>query len=60
MSYYDVLERPVKNSSSACTVWLGVVLQQLIDVDEKNQIVKINAWLKYVGLDNILLHLGLT
>lgn len=39
MRDYNVLERPVENHSQPVTVYLKVSLQQLIDVDEKNQIV---------------------
>ena len=49
MATYDGRERPVANSTHPITIKLGVILQQLIDVDEKNQILTINAWLKYVG-----------
>nr|CAD2196741.1 unnamed protein product [Meloidogyne enterolobii] len=45
---YNVLERPVENHSHPVTVHLKVSLQQLIDVDEKNQIVHVNAWLDYL------------
>lgn len=48
MRDYMFLERPVANHSEAVKVYLKVSLQQLIDVDEKNQIVHINAWLNYV------------
>uniref|UniRef100_A0A914WDU7 Uncharacterized protein n=1 Tax=Plectus sambesii TaxID=2011161 RepID=A0A914WDU7_9BILA len=48
---YDSLERPVFNSSEAITVRLGMALQQLINVDEKNQIIEVNAWLKYTWID---------
>jgi hypothetical protein len=34
---YNNLERPVENHSQPVTVYLKVSLQQLIDVDEKNQ-----------------------
>uniref|UniRef100_A0A0K0FNG3 Neuronal acetylcholine receptor subunit alpha-7 (inferred by orthology to a C. elegans protein) n=1 Tax=Strongyloides venezuelensis TaxID=75913 RepID=A0A0K0FNG3_STRVS len=47
MRDYMFLERPVANHSEAVKVYLKVSLQQLIDVDEKNQIVHINAWLNY-------------
>lgn len=39
MRDYNVLERPVENDSQPVVVYLKVSLQQLIDVDEKNQIV---------------------
>lgn len=49
MRDYNNLERPVANHSEAVIVNLKVSLQQLIDVDEKNQVVFINAWLDYVS-----------
>jgi nicotinic acetylcholine receptor len=45
---YNPLVRPVENISVPVVVYLSVALQSLIDVDEKNQVVTINAWLKYV------------
>ncbi|XP_053973342.1 neuronal acetylcholine receptor subunit alpha-7 isoform X1 [Hylaeus anthracinus] len=43
---YNTLERPVANESEPLEVKFGITLQQIIDVDEKNQIVTTNAWLK--------------
>ncbi|VDM44521.1 unnamed protein product [Toxocara canis] len=51
MRDYNSLERPVANHSQPVTVYLKVSLQQIIDVDEKNQIVYINAWLDYAWND---------
>uniref|UniRef100_A0AC34QLB3 Uncharacterized protein n=1 Tax=Panagrolaimus sp. JU765 TaxID=591449 RepID=A0AC34QLB3_9BILA len=51
MRDYNNLERPVANHSLPVTVYLKVSLQQLIDVDEKNQIVHVNAWLDYTWND---------
>uniref|UniRef100_A0A914WI70 Uncharacterized protein n=1 Tax=Plectus sambesii TaxID=2011161 RepID=A0A914WI70_9BILA len=48
---YNLLERPVENHSLPVTVYLKVSLQQLIDVDEKNQILHVNAWLDYSWTD---------
>ncbi|EGT55171.1 hypothetical protein CAEBREN_30258 [Caenorhabditis brenneri] len=48
MRNYNNLERPVANHSEPVTVHLKVALQQIIDVDEKNQVVYVNAWLDYV------------
>lgn len=45
---YTKLERPVANSSQPVSVKLHITLQQIIDLDEKNQILTINAWLNYV------------
>ena len=51
MRDYNILERPVANHTLPVTVYLKVSLQQLIDVDEKNQIVYVNAWLDYTWND---------
>ncbi|XP_018566635.1 neuronal acetylcholine receptor subunit alpha-7 isoform X1 [Anoplophora glabripennis] len=45
LSSYNVLERPVANESEPLEVKFGLTLQQIIDVDEKNQILTTNAWL---------------
>ncbi|KAK9889204.1 hypothetical protein WA026_004484 [Henosepilachna vigintioctopunctata] len=45
LGMYNVLERPVANESEALEVKFGLTLQQIIDVDEKNQILTTNAWL---------------
>ncbi|CAJ0591854.1 unnamed protein product [Cylicocyclus nassatus] len=51
MRDYNNLERPVANHSKPVTVYLKVSLQQIIDVDEKNQVVYVNAWLDYEWSD---------
>ncbi|KAH7721633.1 Protein ACR-16 a [Aphelenchoides avenae] len=51
MRDYNNLERPVANHSQPVTIYLKVSLQQLIDVDEKNQILYVNAWLDYAWND---------
>nr|XP_014284142.1 neuronal acetylcholine receptor subunit alpha-7 isoform X1 [Halyomorpha halys] len=45
MDRYNTLERPVANESEPLEVRFGLTLQQIIDVDEKNQILTTNAWL---------------
>lgn len=47
---YNALERPIINHSLPILVKLKVSLQQIIDVDEKNQVLNVNAWLDYVRL----------
>ncbi|XP_071531429.1 neuronal acetylcholine receptor subunit alpha-7-like isoform X23 [Panulirus ornatus] len=42
---YNPLERPVGNESEPVVVSFGITLQQIIDVDEKNQILTTNVWL---------------
>ncbi|XP_026990746.1 neuronal acetylcholine receptor subunit alpha-7 [Tachysurus fulvidraco] len=43
---YNRLERPVANDSAPLVVELGLTLLQIIDVDEKNQVLITNAWLQ--------------
>ncbi|KAK0047763.1 neuronal acetylcholine receptor subunit alpha-7-like isoform X1 [Biomphalaria pfeifferi] len=45
-SVYNKLERPVVNESEPINVSFGIILQQIIDVDEKNQIIHTNIWLQ--------------
>ncbi|CAF1163130.1 unnamed protein product, partial [Adineta steineri] len=51
---YNKLIRPVKNNSEKLTVYLGLRLTQLLDVDEKNQIMTSNVWLKQLWMDEQL------
>ncbi|KAL3985611.1 Acetylcholine receptor subunit alpha-type acr-16 [Acanthocheilonema viteae] len=51
MKNYNNLERPVENHSQPVVIYLKVSLQQIIDVDEKNQIVYVNAWLDFAWND---------
>ncbi|XP_037079755.1 neuronal acetylcholine receptor subunit alpha-7-like isoform X6 [Pollicipes pollicipes] len=45
LNNYNVLERPVANESEPIVVSFGLTLQQIIDVDEKNQLLITNVWL---------------
>lgn len=56
--YYDLLKRsynklirPVSNSSDKLIVKMGIRLSQLIDIDEKNQIMTTNVWLRQEWYD---------
>ncbi|KAI4833263.1 hypothetical protein KUCAC02_016173, partial [Chaenocephalus aceratus] len=51
MVNYNRLERPVQNDSAAIVVELGLTLLQIIDVDEKNQVMVTNAWLQMYWTD---------
>ncbi|CAF4483327.1 unnamed protein product, partial [Rotaria sp. Silwood2] len=51
---YNKLIRPVKHNSEKLTVYLGLRLTQLLDVDEKNQIMTTNVWLKQFWIDEHL------
>ncbi|WAR00949.1 ACH1-like protein [Mya arenaria] len=44
--FYSPLERPVANESLPIRVNFTLDLQQIIDVDEKNQIIHTNIWLQ--------------
>ncbi|XP_037540302.1 neuronal acetylcholine receptor subunit alpha-2-like [Nematolebias whitei] len=43
---YNKLSRPVKNTSDTVLVHFGLSIAQLIDVDEKNQMMTTNVWVK--------------
>ncbi|XP_063398241.1 acetylcholine receptor subunit beta-like 1 [Mytilus trossulus] len=43
---YNPLIRPVRNVNDTLTVAFNVALSQLINIDEKNQIMKTNVWLQ--------------
>ncbi|CAJ0563335.1 unnamed protein product, partial [Mesorhabditis spiculigera] len=45
------LERPVENASDPLVVKMKIFLQQILDVDEKNQLVSVNAWLRFTWTD---------
>ncbi|XP_072013846.1 neuronal acetylcholine receptor subunit alpha-6-like [Amphiura filiformis] len=46
MNNYNPLIRPVANNSEIIVVHMGVALSQLVDIDEKNQIMITSVWLK--------------
>jgi len=54
MLYYQKLERPVANESEAVELKFGLALQQIMDVDEKNQMMMTNVWLNLEWTDNNL------
>lgn len=47
---YNTLERPVVNESDPLQISFGLTLMQIIDVDEKNQMLVTNIWLKLVSI----------
>ncbi|KAJ8390992.1 hypothetical protein AAFF_G00097700 [Aldrovandia affinis] len=51
MRNYNRLERPVSNDSAPILVELGMALLQIIDVDEKNQVLISNVWLQLYWTD---------
>ncbi|XP_074650170.1 acetylcholine receptor subunit alpha-like isoform X2 [Tubulanus polymorphus] len=50
-SGYNKLIRPVGNNTDKLTVYLNLKISQLIDVDEKNQIMTTNVWLRQEWMD---------
>ncbi|XP_035538311.1 neuronal acetylcholine receptor subunit alpha-7-like [Morone saxatilis] len=54
MTDYNPLERPVVNDSQTLTVHFGLTLNQIMDVDEKNQVLTTNIWLQLYWDDNYL------
>ncbi|NP_001267772.1 acetylcholine receptor subunit alpha-type acr-16-like precursor [Aplysia californica] len=42
---YDKNTRPVFNASDPVTIFLGITLTQIFDLDEKNQVLTTNVWL---------------
>ncbi|XP_013406814.1 acetylcholine receptor subunit beta-like 1 isoform X2 [Lingula anatina] len=48
---YNPLIRPVQNLSDKLMINFGLTMIQLINVDEKNQIMKTNVWLQTVWYD---------
>lgn len=51
MSDYNPLIRPVVNNTDVLTVYIGLALSQLVDIDERNQIMITSIWLKQTWKD---------
>ncbi|XP_007459955.1 PREDICTED: neuronal acetylcholine receptor subunit alpha-7-like [Lipotes vexillifer] len=51
---YNPLERPVANDSQPLTVYFSLSLLQIMDVDEKNQVLTTNIWLQMSWMDHYL------
>ncbi|XP_069952643.1 neuronal acetylcholine receptor subunit alpha-10-like [Cherax quadricarinatus] len=51
MSNYDKSVRPSFKASMALNITFGLALTQIIDVDERNQILTTNCWLNQMWLD---------
>ncbi|EDW39978.1 GL15095, partial [Drosophila persimilis] len=54
---YNSLERPVVNESDPLQLSFGLTLMQIIDVDEKNQLLITNIWLK-LSWSNIMMKMN--
>ena len=51
---YEPLARPVSDSRMPVTLTIIVTLKQIVDLDERNQILKTNIWLEYYWNDTNL------
>ncbi|EYB85528.1 hypothetical protein Y032_0296g1685 [Ancylostoma ceylanicum] len=51
MKNYSAVVRPVRNPNKVLTVSMKVFLQQILNVDEQDQVIEVNAWLKYIWND---------
>ncbi|XP_038603309.1 neuronal acetylcholine receptor subunit beta-3 isoform X1 [Tachyglossus aculeatus] len=51
---YQKWIRPVVNSNDTIKVYFGLKISQLVDVDEKNQLMTTNVWLKQEWMDHKL------
>ncbi|CAI5437450.1 unnamed protein product [Caenorhabditis angaria] len=51
---YNKLARPVRNETQAVLVLLGMDYQQILDIDEKHQIMNSNVWLRMSWIDHYL------
>ncbi|XP_051756814.1 neuronal acetylcholine receptor subunit alpha-7a [Ctenopharyngodon idella] len=54
MKDYNPLERPVFNDTQSLTVYFTFSLMQIMDVDEKNQVLTTNIWLQLYWYDYYL------
>lgn len=51
LANYNRLIRPVVNNSETLTVWLGLKVSQLIEVNLKNQVMTTNLWVPQRWVD---------
>lgn len=47
---YDKIVRPVENPDDYLKLYLGIRLSQIADIDERNQIMTTNVWIRHVIL----------
>ena len=47
-AHYDPSVRPVYNGSHSVLITFGVTLVQVMDMDERNQVLVTNVWLEHV------------
>ena len=49
---YKKFARPVRNASATVTVHFGLDLQQILDLDAKEQVLETRIWKEYVSMIN--------
>ena len=49
---YKKLARPVRNASQTVDVHFGLDLKQILDLDEKDQVLETRIWKEYVSIIN--------
>ena len=49
---YKKFARPVRNASATVTVHFGLDLQQILDLDQKEQVLETRIWKEYVSMIN--------
>ncbi|XP_059171412.1 neuronal acetylcholine receptor subunit alpha-2-like [Physella acuta] len=54
MRGYERSVRPVRNASSPVVIQMGLTLTQVLDMDEKNQVLITNVWLDHEWVDEFL------
>ncbi len=52
---YQKYERPVADETEPLALNFGLSLQQIVDLDERNQLLKTNLWLNYQWTDTNLM-----
>ncbi|KAL1117523.1 hypothetical protein AAG570_003839, partial [Ranatra chinensis] len=51
LSNYNRLIRPVSNNTDTLTVWLGLKMSQLLEMNLKNQVMTTNLWVEQKWID---------
>ncbi|RNA08683.1 neuronal acetylcholine receptor subunit beta-3 [Brachionus plicatilis] len=47
---YDKVVRPVENPDDYLKLYLGIRLSQIADIDERNQIMTTNVWIRHKNI----------
>lgn len=52
-----IVGRPVYNTSETVRVSYGLALIQILDLDEKNQVLTTNVWSRYVSRASLIINI---